>query len=223
MNSLTGLSLSASHLSDALNSSSVEVKLMHIAQVDAVRATARLAGTLQRMNETVMSALADINTTAVKVNNTLGAGSFSLYADVLSSASAVIAHLSQMSFLRLVFRSLWFIFHRSSSLIAMVRLTSSSGCLRPTRVIYCQPCIVAVLSVLRSLLRKIFPGRGCESCCPCVCRFRASSRRSQPSSAPVVPATLLTQATSWPRRRPFAWRSSQVSRIPDRLCRRLGD
>lgn len=90
--SLTQLSLSASHLSDALNSSAVEVKLMHIAQADAVRATARLAGTLQRMNETVMSALADINTTAVKVNNTVGAGSFSVYADILSSASAFIAY-----------------------------------------------------------------------------------------------------------------------------------
>lgn len=92
MNVLTQLSLSTSHLSDALNSSVVEVKLMHIAQADAVRATARLAGTLQRMNETVMSALADINTTAVKVNNTLGAGSFSLYADILSSASAFVAY-----------------------------------------------------------------------------------------------------------------------------------
>ena len=65
---------------------------MHIAQADAVRATARLAGTLQRMNETVMSALVDINTTAVKVNNTLGAGSFSLYADVFSTASAIVAY-----------------------------------------------------------------------------------------------------------------------------------
>ncbi|KAI9458871.1 hypothetical protein BJY52DRAFT_1267638 [Lactarius psammicola] len=92
MDSLTQLSLSASHLSDALNSSAVEVKLMHVAQADAVRATARLAGTLQRMNETVMSALADINTTAVKVNNTLGAGPFSLYADILSSTSAIVAH-----------------------------------------------------------------------------------------------------------------------------------
>lgn len=65
---------------------------MHIAQADAVRATARLAGTLHRMNETVMSALADINTTAVKVNNTLGARPFSLHADILSSASAFVAY-----------------------------------------------------------------------------------------------------------------------------------
>jgi fumarate hydratase class II len=79
-------------LSEALNSSVVEVQLMHATQADAVRATARLAGTLQRMNETVMSALADINTTAVKVNNTLGAGSFSLYAHILSSASAFVAY-----------------------------------------------------------------------------------------------------------------------------------
>lgn len=92
LQSLTQLSLSASHLSEALNSSAVEVKLMHFAQADAVRATVRLAGSLQRMNETVMSALADINTTAVKVNNTLGAGSFSVYADILSSASAFIAY-----------------------------------------------------------------------------------------------------------------------------------
>ncbi|KAH9000804.1 hypothetical protein EDB86DRAFT_455174 [Lactarius hatsudake] len=90
--SLTELSLSASHLSDALNSSGVEVKSMHIAQADAVRATARLAGTLQLMNETVMSALTDINTTAVKVNKTLGARSFPLYADILSSASAIVAY-----------------------------------------------------------------------------------------------------------------------------------
>jgi hypothetical protein len=80
-------------LSDVLNSSAVEVKLMHIAQADAVQATVRLAGTLHRMNETVMSALADINTTAVKVNNTLGAGSFLPYAaDILSSASAFVAY-----------------------------------------------------------------------------------------------------------------------------------
>jgi hypothetical protein len=89
---LTDLSLSAVHLSEALNSSAVEVELMHVAQADAVRATARLAGTLQRMNETVMNALADINTTAVKVNNTLGAGSFSFYADILSSASAFVTY-----------------------------------------------------------------------------------------------------------------------------------
>ncbi|KAH9040524.1 hypothetical protein EDB84DRAFT_997839 [Lactarius hengduanensis] len=204
MNSLTELSLSTSHLSDALNSSAVEVKFMHIAQADAVRATARLAGTLQLMNETVMSALTDINTTAIKVNNTLGARSFPLYSDILSSASAIVAYLSQMSFLRLVFRSLWFLFHRSSSLVAM-------------------PCIVAVFSVLRALLRKILPGRECKSCCPCVCKFRASLRSGQSPLAPVIPATLPTQAASWPRRRPFPWRSSQVSRIPDRLCRRLGD
>jgi hypothetical protein len=75
-----------------LNSSAVEVKLMHIAQADAVQATVRLAGTLHRMNETAMSALVDINTTAVKVNNTLGAGSFLPYADILSSASAFVAY-----------------------------------------------------------------------------------------------------------------------------------
>ncbi|KAH9039579.1 hypothetical protein EDB85DRAFT_2141090 [Lactarius pseudohatsudake] len=90
--SLTELSLSTSHLSDALNSSAVEVKFMNIAQADAVRATARLAGTLQLMNETVMRALTDINTTAIKVNNTLGARSFPLYADILSSASAIVAY-----------------------------------------------------------------------------------------------------------------------------------
>ena len=62
---------------------------MHSAQADAVRATARLAGTLQRMNETVISALADINITAIRVNNTLGAGS---YADLVFSASAIVAY-----------------------------------------------------------------------------------------------------------------------------------
>ena len=90
--SLSQLSLSASYLSDALNSSTVEVELMHVAQADAVRATVRLAGTLQQMNETVMSALVDINTTAAKVNSTLGVRSFSLYADILSSAGAIVTY-----------------------------------------------------------------------------------------------------------------------------------
>ncbi|KAF8271848.1 hypothetical protein EI94DRAFT_1719632, partial [Lactarius quietus] len=73
------------------------------------------------------------------------------------------------------------------------------------------PCIVAVFTVLRALLRKILPGRERESCCTCVCRFRASSRSCQTLLAPPIPAALPTQATSWPRRRPFPWRSSQVS------------
>ncbi|KAH9174697.1 hypothetical protein EDB89DRAFT_2067271 [Lactarius sanguifluus] len=91
---LSAMNASQPFLFYALNSSAVEVKLMHIAQADAVRATARLAGTLQLMNETVMSALTDINTTAAKVNQTLGARSFPFYADILSSASAIVAYFS---------------------------------------------------------------------------------------------------------------------------------
>jgi hypothetical protein len=98
--------------------------------------------------------------------------------------------VNQNSFLRLFIRSLWFIFHRSSSLIAMVRLSPPLSWLRPTWVIYCQPCIAAVFSLVRAFLRKILPGCGCDSCCPCVSRFRASSRRGQASLVPIIPAAL---------------------------------
>lgn len=129
--SLSQLSLSAGHLSDTLNSSTVEVKLMHIAQADAVRATARLAGTLQRMNETVMSALADINATAVKVNNTLGLGSFSLYADIFPSASVIVANCEADVLLR----------RPPLTLFSEPDLCSTPG--RPVSVVHLPPVILS--------------------------------------------------------------------------------
>ncbi|KAH9057953.1 hypothetical protein EDB83DRAFT_1038240 [Lactarius deliciosus] len=209
MNSLMELSLSASHLSDALNSSAVEVKLMHIAQADAVRATARLAGTLQLMNETVMSALTDINTTAVKVNNTLGARSFPLYADILSSASAIVAYCEDD------YRSL-LIHLRCSRLTVSSEPDVFSTPGLPVSVVHFPQ---VVLSRCDALYRRRF------LCAPRVAPKDPSGAwvRVFLSLSPVIPATLPTQAASWPRRRPFSWRSSQFSRIPDRLCRLLGD
>lgn len=58
---------------------------MNIAQINAVRATDGLAGTLQRMDETVLNALVDINATAVRVNQAMG--SYSIYSNFLSLAS----------------------------------------------------------------------------------------------------------------------------------------
>ena len=84
------LATSVNHLSDALNSSAHEVMLMNIAQANAVRATDGLIGTLQQMNETVMNALVDINATAIRVNQTIGANSYSLYSVLLSLASAIV-------------------------------------------------------------------------------------------------------------------------------------
>jgi len=84
------LATSVNHLSDALNSSAHEVVLMNIAQANAVRATNGLIGTLQQMNETVMSALVDINSTATRVNQTIGANVYSFSSAFLSLASAVV-------------------------------------------------------------------------------------------------------------------------------------
>lgn len=78
------------HLSGALDSSTHEVELMNIAQANAVRVTDGLAETLQRMNETVLSTLVDINATAAKVNQTIGMGSYSFYSSLLSLASATV-------------------------------------------------------------------------------------------------------------------------------------
>jgi hypothetical protein len=86
--SITQLALSVNHLSDALNSSAREVKLMAIAQTNAVRVTHGLAGTLQRMNESVLSALIDINTTAVRVNQTIS--SYSFYSKFLTLGGASV-------------------------------------------------------------------------------------------------------------------------------------
>ena len=84
------LGTSVNHLSDALNSSAHEVMLMNIAQANAVRVTDGLIGTLQQMNETVMSALVDINSTATRVNQTIGANLYSFSSTFLSLASAVV-------------------------------------------------------------------------------------------------------------------------------------
>jgi hypothetical protein len=80
--------MSVSHLSDAIDSSARELQLMNIAQANTVRATNGLAGTLRLMNETVLNALIDINTTAVSVNQTIG--SFYLYSNFLSLAGATV-------------------------------------------------------------------------------------------------------------------------------------
>jgi outer membrane protein TolC len=84
------LATSVNHLSDALNSSAHEVMLMNIAQANAVRATDGLIGTLQQMNETVMNALVDINATAIRVNQTIGANFYSFYSVLLSLAGAIV-------------------------------------------------------------------------------------------------------------------------------------
>ena len=84
------LATSANHLSDALNSSAHEVMLMNIAQANAVRVTNGLIATLQLMNETVMSALVDINSTATRVNQTIGTNLYSFSSNFLSLASAVV-------------------------------------------------------------------------------------------------------------------------------------
>lgn len=84
------LATSVNHLSDALNSSANEVMLMNIAQANALRVTDGLIGTLQQMNETVMSALVDINSTATRVNQTIGANLYSFSSNLLSLASAVV-------------------------------------------------------------------------------------------------------------------------------------
>ena len=84
------LATSVNHISDALNSSVHEVILMNIAQANAVRVTDGLFVTLQQMNETVMSALVDINSTATRVNQTIGANLYSFSSNLLSLASAVV-------------------------------------------------------------------------------------------------------------------------------------
>lgn len=84
------LTTSVNHLSDALNSSAHEVMLMNIAQANAVRVTDGLIGTLQQMNETVTSALVDINSTATRVNQTIGANLYSFSSNLLSLASAIV-------------------------------------------------------------------------------------------------------------------------------------
>ncbi len=83
-----------------------------------------------------------------------------------------------------------------------------------------QPCAVAVISVLRWILPKILPKRRSGYSRPCVCNFKGSLENKQTSIAsPVTLGARATTTAPWVRRRPFGWRSSQFSRIPDRLCR----
>jgi hypothetical protein len=84
------LATSVNQLSDALNSSAHEVMLMNVAQENAVRATDGLIGSLQQMNETVMNALTDINATAFRVNQTIGANFYSFYSIFLSLAGSTV-------------------------------------------------------------------------------------------------------------------------------------
>jgi hypothetical protein len=58
---------------------------MNIAQANAVQATDGLVGNIKQMNETVLSALIDINATAVRVNQTI-----SSYSNFLSQAGATV-------------------------------------------------------------------------------------------------------------------------------------
>ncbi|KAH9990984.1 hypothetical protein BJV74DRAFT_836825 [Russula compacta] len=99
-----------------------------------------------------------------------------------------------------IVRLLWLIFQHSSPFLVL-------------------PCVVATISVFRWFLRTILLGQGFGYSRPCVCGFRASVESRKTLSAP-----LAARATPWVGRRPFGWRSSQFSRIPDRLCgRRLDD
>jgi len=198
------------------------------------------------MNETVLSALIDINATAVRVNQAMG--SYSIYSNLLSLASATVTDCEvdintsslhvvtdswlgkQTSLLRAVVstavRLLWFILQHSPSFLAMV------GCLFQvpfcTWMIRWQPYIVAMplASVLRWFLGKILPGSGFGYSRSCFF-FQVFKLRPESSQTLAVPAsvTLAARATPWSySRRPLGRRSPQFSRIPDRLCgRRLND
>jgi len=61
---------------------------MNIAQANAIQATDGLVGNIKRMNETVLSALIDINATAVRVNQTIS--SYTFYSNFLSLAGATV-------------------------------------------------------------------------------------------------------------------------------------
>jgi hypothetical protein len=86
--SIAQLAASVNQLSDALNSSAHQLELMNIAQANAVQATDGLVGNIKRMNETVLSALIDINATAVRVNQTIS--SYTFYSNFLSLAGATV-------------------------------------------------------------------------------------------------------------------------------------
>ncbi|KAI0292894.1 hypothetical protein BC826DRAFT_404303 [Russula brevipes] len=202
-NLIAQLALSAGHLSDALNSSAHEVKLMNIAQSNAVQAADGLVAALQQMNETAMSALLDINATAIRVSQAIGVGYYSFFSNFLSLAGAIFLYLKQFSLLRLVASTV--VVQHSPSFIAT-------------------PCIVAILSMVRWSLKRILIRQGFRYPAPCVCSFKATSLESnQTSAAHLSPVTLTARATPWVRHRTFGWRSSQFSRIPDRLCGRRLD
>ncbi|KAI0305131.1 hypothetical protein B0F90DRAFT_1158934 [Multifurca ochricompacta] len=236
------LSMSASHLADTLNSSTREVKLIHIAQVDAARASTQLAGTLQRMNETVMSALVDINNTAVRVNHAIGIGFYPFFPSLPSLASAILVYceddrtsvdsvMADYLYSEPNFRSAPSYFHcRPSAVVhhtAVLLFPCHGG--PPFQLPMrnqddsLQPCIVAAVSMLHRLLRRIFPRRGIQLCHTCARTLQEGlqSNNSQVLSPPMSSVTFPAPATSWPRRRPLAWRSTQFSRIPDRLCKRF--
>ena len=84
------LATTVNDLSDALTSNAHEVVMMNIAQENAVLVVDGLIGTLQLMNETVLNALVDINATATKVNQSIGANVYSFYPIFLSLASAIV-------------------------------------------------------------------------------------------------------------------------------------
>jgi hypothetical protein len=233
------LALSVGHLSDALNSSAHEVKLMNIAQSNAVQAADGLVAALQQMNETAMSALLDINATAIRVSQAIGVGYYSFFSNFLSLAGAIFLYCEDD---RIPPASKLTISNRP--LHSETNFSSAPGCVygrcttlslfhchgRPPSSAAClclddclQPCIVAILSMLRWSLKKILTRQRFRYPRPCVCSFKASSESNQTSAAHLSPVTLTARATPWVRRRAFGWRSSQFSRIPDRLCGRRLD
>ena len=142
------LSASANNLSDALTSCAHEIKSIHIAQANAVRATTRLAGTLEQMDETVISALVEINNTAIRVNQTIGKSLNAFHPNLVSMAGAIIHReddpdrisgiatdrypVKQISLLRLAASAVvwlvWFILQQSSSFLVMVGRLVPSTC-----------------------------------------------------------------------------------------------
>jgi fumarate hydratase class II len=68
------------------------MKSIRIAQANVARETARLAGTLERMNATVISALVEINATAIRVNQTIGKRLDSFHLNLVSLMGATIIY-----------------------------------------------------------------------------------------------------------------------------------
>ena len=134
--------------------------------------------------------------------------------------------VKQIPLLRLIaptlVRLLWFILRHSPSFLIMV--------CRPFPAFWVcwddplQPCIVPIVSLFCRILRKILPWQVSGYSHPCVWGLKTSldsdAETSQSPSAPTSAVTFAAQSTSWARHRPFGWRSSKFSRIPDRLCGR---